>query len=461
MKKYILYFITAFIFSISSGYSQTVLSQGDIAITGVYTDNPDDFSFVLLTNIQSGTKIVFTDKGILANGTFTQSEGAVLFTSQNAMSAGTVIRYTTSSSLFSTDVSSIFPTSTGNFLLSTDGDQVIAFQGTESNPQFLYAIQTNSTQWQEGSTNTNDSKMPPFLIPGQTAVAVGLGTGSSDESDNAWYSGTTTGSKRTLLKAISNPANWTRHDANYSPITSSFSVNLNQKLLLAGDIAIIGMRATAPDDFSFVLLKDLVANTKIYFTDKGVLSDESFNTSEGAVVFKNPCLLPAGTVIRYTVDKDFFSFDDTSVFPGDLGVWKPSRDGDQLLAFQRSGTNPYFLFGIQSNSSVWQTTSTNTNTSALPHNLVNAYTAAAVGAGSGAEDEYDNVWYTGATSGTRDEILLEIADRTNWQGSDSTYAVYTSNFALSSGSVLTVASTSPQTNIIVSGFEEKSNKIEI
>ena len=43
-------FLTVSIFVVSFGFGQTVLTEGDIAITGVNSDNPDQFSFVLLTD---------------------------------------------------------------------------------------------------------------------------------------------------------------------------------------------------------------------------------------------------------------------------------------------------------------------------------------------------------------------------------------------------------------------------
>jgi hypothetical protein len=43
-----------------------------------------------------------------------------------------------------------------------------------------------------------------------------------------------------------------------------------QTTLEAGDLAIIGFNGDNPDQFSFVLLVDVTANTEITFTDSGV-----------------------------------------------------------------------------------------------------------------------------------------------------------------------------------------------
>ncbi len=60
--------------------AQTILNAGDIAIVGINTDNPDDFAFVLLTDIESGTVINFTDNGWLAAGGFRTGEGIKAYT---------------------------------------------------------------------------------------------------------------------------------------------------------------------------------------------------------------------------------------------------------------------------------------------------------------------------------------------------------------------------------------------
>ena len=52
--------------------------------------------------------------------------------------------------------------------------------------------------------------------------------------------------------------------------------------LAAGDIAIVGYDATNPDDFAFVVLRDVEAGTAISFTDNGWSSSaNAFRTGEG------------------------------------------------------------------------------------------------------------------------------------------------------------------------------------
>lgn len=277
MKKFIA-IVTAIWLSHCCLFAQSSLQAGDIAIIGSKTADPDDFAFVLLKDIQTGTKIVFTDKGIYSDNTFRTDEGAVVFTANQSMSAGKIIRFTTDASLFSTNISSIFPESTGSFLISAAGDQIIAFQGTGSSPTFLYALQTNSTLWQSTSTNTNTSKIPPGLTNGITALAVGTGSGSLDKSINAWYNGDWVGGQKdSLLVEIGTLSNWQKSDTLYSPYTDNFKVFTTNIAIpyptalpkvIFTDIDIIA--AKLQDDVIPRTLKQLIAATPpgadIYFS---------------------------------------------------------------------------------------------------------------------------------------------------------------------------------------------------
>ena len=185
----------------------TTLAPGDIAIIGVNSDNPDDFSFVLLTDITAGTEIFFTDSGILSDGSFRANEGAVRYTAPADLAAGSVISFVGNAA----DFTATNDSNVGNngFSLSTSGDQVIAFQGSTASPIFLYAVQTNSTQFQTTADSSNTSALPTGLVVSTTAVAVGTGSGAGDEADNATYNeSVTSGTQAELLAAISDAANW-------------------------------------------------------------------------------------------------------------------------------------------------------------------------------------------------------------------------------------------------------------
>lgn len=200
----------------------TSLSAGDIAIIGINADNPDDFSFVLLVDIDAGTEIRFTDSGVLSDGSFRANEGAVRYTAPAALTAGTVINFVNNSADFTADNDAGVGTS--GFSLSTSGDQIIAFQGLSTNPTFLFALLTNSTEFQADATSSNTSALPPGLEIGTTAVAVGSGPGPTQEVDNAVYSGPVPGTPTELLAAISDASNWTGGNSPLTLPTNSLTI---------------------------------------------------------------------------------------------------------------------------------------------------------------------------------------------------------------------------------------------
>ena len=87
MKK----IITVLFLLSTVAWGQTTLSPGEIAIFGVNADNPDDFGFVLLVDIQAGTEIRFTDSGWKSDNTFRGNEGAVKYTAPTNLPYGTEI----------------------------------------------------------------------------------------------------------------------------------------------------------------------------------------------------------------------------------------------------------------------------------------------------------------------------------------------------------------------------------
>ncbi len=207
MKKITLLF-TMLVVALMGVMAQTVLTPGDIAIIGVGCDAPDSYSFVALVDLEAGTVINFTDNGVKSDGTIRSGEGTEVWTAQAAVSAGTVVALT------------------GLTGLSSSGDQVVAYQGTEQSPTYIYIAMANSSVFQVGSDDSNQSDLPTGLINGTTAVAAGAGAGDEEEYDNVWYSGdVTSGTKAELLAAISNNANWTGDNSSYSPKSGSFTVN--------------------------------------------------------------------------------------------------------------------------------------------------------------------------------------------------------------------------------------------
>ena len=223
ISKIIFLFILTLIYS-NTIIAQTTLTAGDLAIIGFNGDNPDQFAFVLLVDIESGTEITFTDSGVKSDNTFRGNEGAIKFTASSNYSAGSIITYTgPQSDLPSGDFTEANDSNVGpnDLNLSGNGDQIFAFQGSSSTPTFIFGFQINSNIWQTDATASTNSALPSTLTNGVNAVAVGAGSGAGSEFDNSVYDETlTSGSKASILAVIVNNSNW---DGNNSRITFNFS----------------------------------------------------------------------------------------------------------------------------------------------------------------------------------------------------------------------------------------------
>ena len=171
----------------------TTLSAGDVALIGFSADTGGkSFSLVLLTAVEAGTTISFTDNGWLAAGGFRAGEGVVTYTAPaGGAAAGTVIT---------------FSGLTGSLNPSTSGDQIIAYQGAgaTATPLFSVDFPDGNASYAGDATSSNTSAIPTGLAANSTALAFG--------TDNGAYAGATTGTRAEILSAIANTANWTLDD---------------------------------------------------------------------------------------------------------------------------------------------------------------------------------------------------------------------------------------------------------
>jgi len=214
---------------IESGRDEQTLSVGDIVIIGVNCDDPDDFAFMPLVDLNAGTTINFTDNGWKSTNEFYPNEGYKIYTAPSAVSAGTVIVYSVSSANFTSGG--------GSFSLSSSGDQIIAYQGNAASPTMLFAINIEgSAIWQEDVTSSNTSALPLGLTNGSNCVAL-------TEINNVKYDGSVTSGKADVLAAVCNKDNWigdddTRYDFT---IISDYSlpVELCEFKGIAGDRQVI------------------------------------------------------------------------------------------------------------------------------------------------------------------------------------------------------------------------------
>ena len=222
------------------------LVAGDIAITNIQSDAPDEFTFVPLVNIAAGTTIYFTDVGVSAGNWYsaTGEGGHIGWTAPaGGVTAGTQISISVNGALTSGSTVGIGLTAgtgtlsyyeapvSNDFALAADGDQVLAYCGTAGTypTSFLAGITTYALNlWQFTSAQgANSSDLPTGLTNNATAVAIGKSATNGDEWDNAVFScsgGTLSGSYSAVLATINNSVNWTGSDNRQTAPTCTISV---------------------------------------------------------------------------------------------------------------------------------------------------------------------------------------------------------------------------------------------
>ena len=242
---------------------------------------------------------------------------------------------------------------------------------------------------------------------------------------------------------------------NIIKIFLAITISSNLFAASVGDIAIIGISGdTSPSgtgtgkSLVFVALADIAEATQITFTDSGINADGTWRASEGAALYTAPTGgLVAGTVVSafgtsnttWSANTDF---DGVSTVGGNGMNF--SAGGDTVTAFTGDAASPTFLHMAASNSTQFLTSGApNSNSSYIAPGLVLGTTAVAAGAGSGSGSEYDNVYYSGITTGTSVALFAAINDAENWTGSNSTFSPVTS---------FTVAVPEPSTYALISGL---------
>jgi PEP-CTERM motif len=223
------------------GAQASALTPGDLAIIAYNSDGDDNFAWVALTDIAANTVINFTDsswQGTAFRPTEhldTSGGGPLSWSYTGVLAAGTVVTYAGSAAN-----SWNLGTSTGSGMsLSTNGDQIFAFQGTNSSPAMLYGTQfavANGVIAAPTVSNLTTTTNVPSALAAVPGTMVDFGN-----FDDGYYSGPTNGSRTALLAAIANTANWTQGNDSYatSNWASSFQVTTvpepeTYAMLLAG-----------------------------------------------------------------------------------------------------------------------------------------------------------------------------------------------------------------------------------
>lgn len=177
--KYTITYILLFL-SIHLSYSQvTNLDPGDVVIIGFNTNDPDEFAFAILKDITAGTSIKFTDRGWNNNagGSFRNAdldqEGTLTWSTTTDVSCGTQINIIENNSgVFNASSGNLTETNHFDLIIggfsfpgSGRGEQILVYQGTDANPNFIFGLDYSQNQFSNNSTSTsNDTSALPNTL---------------------------------------------------------------------------------------------------------------------------------------------------------------------------------------------------------------------------------------------------------------------------------------------------------
>jgi hypothetical protein len=174
----------------------TPLSPGAIAIVAYNMDNPDRFTFIILTNLAARTAITFSDNPWNGSELGT-TENTGQWQATEEMVYGTLVTITDG-------IASVGRWSGDALQLNgSDGDAVLAYQVAESAPHFLTAL--NIGPWM--TAPSGEEQLPASLTLGVNAIEIDP-TGTPD---NGFYAAGFEMEPELLPAAIHNRTNWLIH----------------------------------------------------------------------------------------------------------------------------------------------------------------------------------------------------------------------------------------------------------
>jgi hypothetical protein len=210
-----------------------------------------------------------------------------------------------------------------------------------------------------------------------------------------------------------------------------------QTSLSVGDIAFAGYISaddagvTQDDAFSFILMKDIQANTEIYFTDLGWTDNNAFQEvdpcgpftgsyDDGIIKWTATSDLTCGTQI--TIQCKTLLTANTGTVTGEQSTANnifyyidlPTVNGDQLFAYQGSTGSPSFIAGIAMNNNWEVNLDACTHTSSLSVLPIDLFSNNVIV----FPDAVNAVYNSNVTSGSA--LATAILDGANWNTDLST-----------------------------------------
>jgi len=314
MNRLISILLIGLLTNISLG--QTVLDPGDIAFIAINSDgDTDDFSFVLLEEIENGTDIHFTDNGWTSGGGFNMiyPESHFTWTATEDITEGSVIRIETNNGN-SLPVSSMGIIDGERMTISIAGDQILAYQGTKENPAFIAAISFNQNNliqpgilFDGDSYSNSTTSMPAELSIGFSAIHI-YHPDNFTEQDNSRYNCTVTeGTRNELLNAINNLDNWLIDNTtpfDIDPFPCEFTISISTAVQPTTEKEFVVFPSPAKSHLNIFFKSEHDAYLLLY-NNVGILINQTLLVSETTKHTINISHLPKGLYFVRVLSKQF------------------------------------------------------------------------------------------------------------------------------------------------------------
>jgi hypothetical protein len=329
----------------------SALAAGDILFLGYGTDDPDKFAFIAMNTIPEGTQISFTDNSWSGTVLASNENTGIYTVPAGGLIKGNIIQIT------GTTVTGGGTMTAALNGLAAAGDQILAYQGSSSNPLFITGV--SSTGWlSSGSVSNNTSYLPSNLAINVNAVSF------SSEEDNGYYNGPTTLANGALASFVCNSANWIRSATIQTFPSWSFTI---------GNESVVNTNATVQDltianneKLTINAATTLTVNSSVLIEDGGSLIDNGNNASIPSLVEKNiagnvsspfwnwhflsapvanQAITGSGNFIDFSnnpANVDFYRFDPSAT----TNPWINIKDGSGVLNTADWGVNPLFTLGM-------------------------------------------------------------------------------------------------------------------
>jgi len=197
---------------------QTIFNAGDLVpiayrMNAISTE--DEIAFLSLVNILPGTIINLTDAKNTTNVPAQCAGGFVWTAPQSGVATGSVISIQTSAG-----VANIGTVSGSTFGLSSGGDQVIVYTGTNTSPNFIAALSSNIWDANNIVCSGSISKLPNGLIDGTSSINLSSASGNVlGNTANAFYQGPQNLPLSQIRDSILNISYWTTAASGTAPQT--------------------------------------------------------------------------------------------------------------------------------------------------------------------------------------------------------------------------------------------------